>query len=49
MSDSDVILLWAFLSSILGCQLILVLIHIIQLTRVILQAFRRKKSTGGKV
>jgi len=49
VSAEEVKVLWAFLSSILACQLIALMLNVVELMRLILQAFRRKKSTGGKL
>ena len=48
MSESDLILLWALLIAILGCQLILVCIAVFNFTREIIQVFRRKKGGSNK-
>lgn len=49
MSEIDITTLWAFLAAILAALLVLVAAQVTELTRQLIQAFKRKKTTGGKI
>ena len=40
LDETDITILWIFLTSILACQLVLVMIDIIYLTRAVIAVFR---------
>ena len=50
LDENDITILWIFLTSILACQLVLVMIDILYLTRAFIAVFRagRKGRVGGR-